>query len=40
MIDCRPSEGIDASATLAEEQDMDQLQHLVDEFSNRLPGAL
>jgi SAM-dependent methyltransferase len=40
MIDCRPSGGIETSAPLAEEQDMDQVRRLVDEFSNRLPGAL
>jgi SAM-dependent methyltransferase len=40
MIDCRPSDGGDPSAPLAEEQDMGQLQQLVDQFSTRLPSTL
>lgn len=40
MIDCRPSDGDQAEATIAEERDMDSLRTLVDEFSSKLPHAL
>jgi SAM-dependent methyltransferase len=40
MIDCHPPNGDGAKALLPEEDDMDQLQKLVDEFSKQLPRAL
>ena len=40
MIDCHPPNGDGAKALLPEENDMDQLQKLVDEFSKQLPRAL
>jgi hypothetical protein len=40
MIDCRPADGARTTAPLAEENDMDELRRLVEEFSSLLPGAL
>jgi SAM-dependent methyltransferase len=40
MIDCHPSNGHTATALLPEEQDMNQLEKLVGEFSDQLPNAL
>jgi hypothetical protein len=40
MIDCRPSDVAATTELLPEEHDMDQLERLVDDFSNRLPSAL
>ena len=40
MIDCHPPNGDGAKALLPEEDDMDQLQKIVDEFSKQLPRAL
>ena len=40
MIDCHPSNGSEATIPLPEENDMDQLEKLVDEFSAQLPRAL
>ena len=40
MIDCHPPRGDEVKALLPEEDDMDQLQKLVDEFSKQLPRAL
>jgi SAM-dependent methyltransferase len=40
MIDCHPSNGGEATTLLPEENDMDQLEKLVNEFSDQLPRAL
>jgi SAM-dependent methyltransferase len=40
MIDCHPTNGSESKPLLPEEQDMDQLRKLVDDFSAQLPRAL
>lgn len=40
MIDCRPTDGGEPSAPLAQEDDLSQLNALVEEFSGQLPSAL
>jgi SAM-dependent methyltransferase len=40
MIECHPSRDSEATALLPEEQDMDQLEKLVNEFSEQLPRVL
>jgi SAM-dependent methyltransferase len=40
MIDCRPSAGDPPETPLVEEQDLDELRRLVNDFSERLPSTL